>query len=349
MPMWSTTPARSSSRPTSRARSSRQGRGQAPGIDLAVLKLDDESFFERPSAPADRSKAATTSSRRSSPTDIPRAVRSCRSPRDRVAGRVCRVLPVDQGLRIQVDAAINLATAADRPCRRPVDRRCLQRLQRSDNIGYIIPMEEIELFLKDIQDGHYDGKPVLEIEFQKLENARSVPGTSSTRKPRGSWSGGSTGPDPPDPLQVGDVITRIGDHAIDNAGMVHMEGDRMIESQYMIQRLAHDGRLPLTIVRNGKDASSICRSSPSRGSSPIWPRKPLLLLRLRPARLQRGDQDYTPLMAAYGGGATRESNESRIRRVDVGLLRQPPFHAIRRPAGVPGRTNRHHRLSDVHA
>jgi hypothetical protein len=31
----------------------------------------------------------------------------------------------------------------------------------AQNIGYIIPNEEVELFLKDIADGHYDGKPAM--------------------------------------------------------------------------------------------------------------------------------------------------------------------------------------------
>ena len=44
------------------------------------------------------------------------------------------------------------------------------RLDKSDNIGYIIPMEEITLFLKDIEDGRYDGKPNLPVETQNLEN-----------------------------------------------------------------------------------------------------------------------------------------------------------------------------------
>jgi len=53
------------------------------------------------------------------------------------------------------------ATAADRPSR---ERRMIglafSRLSGgTENIGYIIPCEEIELFLKDVADGHYDGKP----------------------------------------------------------------------------------------------------------------------------------------------------------------------------------------------
>jgi len=35
----------------------------------------------------------------------------------------------------------------------------------TQNIGYIIPNEEVDLFLKDIADGHYDGKPAMYDEF----------------------------------------------------------------------------------------------------------------------------------------------------------------------------------------
>ena len=40
----------------------------------------------------------------------------------------------------------------------------------AQNIGYIIPNEEIELFLKDVADGTYDGKPALFDDLQTLEN-----------------------------------------------------------------------------------------------------------------------------------------------------------------------------------
>ena len=43
-------------------------------------------------------------------------------------------------------------------------------LGQSENIGYIIPVEEIEVFLQDIADGHYDGKPALYDDLQTLEN-----------------------------------------------------------------------------------------------------------------------------------------------------------------------------------
>src|ERR1017187_1872393 len=44
------------------------------------------------------------------------------------------------------------------------------QLGGAQNIGYIIPCEEIELFLADIADGKVDGKPTMDDELQTLEN-----------------------------------------------------------------------------------------------------------------------------------------------------------------------------------
>src|SRR5437667_209861 len=62
------------------------------------------------------------------------------------------------GLRIQIDAAINPgnsggpAVVGDK-----MIGLAFSHLSDSKNIGYIIPSEEIDLFLQDIADGHYDG------------------------------------------------------------------------------------------------------------------------------------------------------------------------------------------------
>lgn len=44
------------------------------------------------------------------------------------------------------------------------------QLGGAENIGYIIPCEEIELFLADVRNGTYDGKPVMLDETQTLED-----------------------------------------------------------------------------------------------------------------------------------------------------------------------------------
>src|SRR6185437_14358940 len=102
----------------------------APGIDLAVLKLDDDKLF------------------------------ATHPPLARAAG-----------LPIQIDAAINPgnsggpAVVGDK-----MIGLAFSTLGRAQNIGYIIPNEEIDLFLKDVADGSYDGKPALFDDLQTLEN-----------------------------------------------------------------------------------------------------------------------------------------------------------------------------------
>ena len=75
-------------------------------------------------------------------------------------------------MRIQIDAAINPgnsggpAIAGDKM----IGLAFSKLGGDTQNIGYIIPNEEVDLFLKDIADGHYDGKPAMYDELQTLEN-----------------------------------------------------------------------------------------------------------------------------------------------------------------------------------
>jgi S1-C subfamily serine protease len=226
----------------------------APGIDLAVLQLDDASFFDT----------------------HPPVLRASQLPRIKDAvlaygfptggnslsitkGIVSRIefvsynYPVS-GLRIQIDAAINPgnsggpAIAGDKM----IGLAFSKLGGDTQNIGYIIPNEEVELFLKDIADGHYDGKPAMYDELQTLENPalrdylkldKSVEGMVVHRPDKSEASY---------PLKEWDVITRIGDTPIDNQGMVRIDQDLRVSFAFLIQRLTKDGLLPLTVVRAGK-------------------------------------------------------------------------------------------------
>ena len=159
-----------------------------------------------------------------------------------------------EGLRIQVDAAINPGNSGGPAV---IDGQMIglvfSKLFQADNIGYIIPIEEIELFLKDVKDGRYDGKPVFIDEIQTLENEALREKLKLDKKTTGIVVRNITATRAEYPLQLGDVITRIGDHAIDNVGMVRMDRDRLFKFQYLIQRLARDNKVPMTIVRDGRE------------------------------------------------------------------------------------------------
>ncbi|HME39776.1 MAG TPA: trypsin-like peptidase domain-containing protein [Steroidobacteraceae bacterium] len=226
----------------------------APGIDLAVLQLDDAVFFDTHSPLARANKLP----------QIKDAVLAYGFPTGGnslsiTKGIVSRIefvaynYPVS-GLRIQVDAAINPgnsggpAVAGDKM----VGLAFSKLGGDTQNIGYIIPNEEVELFLKDIADGRYDGKPAMYDELQTLENPalreylkldKSVEGMVVHRPDKSDASY---------PLKEWDVLTRIGDTPIDNQGMIKLDKDLRVSFAYLIQRLADNGKVPATIVRGGK-------------------------------------------------------------------------------------------------
>lgn len=243
----------------------------APGIDLAVLKLDDESFFDnRPPLPRATKLPAVKD------TVLVHGFPTGGTNLSITKGIVSRIdfssynYPTS-GLRIQIDAAINPgnsggpAVADDK-----LIGLAFSRLGGGDNIGYIIPCEEIELFLKDVADGKYDGKPALFDTMQTFENPALRPFLKVAKGVDGMIV---TQPDTEDlpnsnyPLKPWDIITRIGDSAIDNEGMVRV-GDIRVRFQYMIQNVARDGKLPLTIVREGKE---------QKVEVPVAPRRPAVI------------------------------------------------------------------------
>jgi len=122
----------------------------------------------------------------------------------------------------------------------------------TQNIGYIIPNEEVELFLKDIADGRYDGKPSMYDDLQTLENPALREFLKLDKSVEGMVVHRPDKTDAAYPLKEWDVITRIGDTPIDNQGMVKIDKDLRVNFAYMIQRVTKDDKLPLTVVRAGK-------------------------------------------------------------------------------------------------
>ena len=227
----------------------------APGIDLAVLKLDDESFFS----------AHPPLARANKLPQIKDAVLAYGFPAGGTSlsitkGIVSRIEFVaynypTSGLRIQIDAAINAgnsggpAIAGDK-----MIGLAFSRLVGGDaqNIGYIIPNEEVDLFLKDIADGHYDGKPMLYDDLQTLENPALRQYLKLDKSVEGMVVHRPDNPDPGYPLKEWDVITKIGDVPVDNQGMIKLDKDLRVHFAYEIQHVVKDNKVPLTIVRAGK-------------------------------------------------------------------------------------------------
>jgi hypothetical protein len=203
------------------------------------------------------------------------------------------------GLRIQVDAAINPGNSGGPGL---VDGKMVglvcSALSNAENVGFLVPNEEVRAFLVDVADGRYDGPPLLRESFQGLENealrarlrlGRSDHGVMVSSAPRESGDG---------PLRPFDVVTKIGPHAIDDEGMVETPAGTRLFFGYFVPGLAGDGTVPLTVLREGKAEVLRVPVSPDPDD--------LLIKRLdggRPRYFVCGSLVFSPLvqeaMAAY--------------------------------------------------
>ena len=197
------------------------------------------------------------------------------------------------GLRIQIDAAINPgnsggpAVAGDK-----MIGLAFSHLGNAQNIGYIIPNEEIELFLKDIADGRYDGKPAMYDELQTLENPALRAFLKLDSSVQGVVVHQPLATSASYPLKEWDVITRIADTPIDDQGMIKLGSNLRVNFRYLIQQVASDSKVPLTIVRAGK---------PQQIQLAVAARRPLLISDLgRPARFLGASLRYLSMVRMWG-------------------------------------------------
>ena len=230
----------------------------APGIDLALLQVEDESFFaKRPALP-----------RRAGLPDVKDEVLAFGFPMGGsnlsiTKGIISRIefttinYPVS-GLRIQVDAAINPGNSGGPAVvNGQMVGLVFSRMAgffmgpaSPQGIAYVIPNEEIELFLKAAGQGGTYAKPALFDDMPTLENPalRNFLGVEPSvqgvvvHKAYGSNS----------PLMTWDVITHIGSIPLDNQGLVQLLPNIKVDFRYQVQHLTKDGKVPLRVVRKGK-------------------------------------------------------------------------------------------------
>lgn len=310
----------------------------ARGMDLALLELEDEGFFDK-HKPVPRASVLP---------DVREAVMAYGYPMGGNAlsitkGIVSRVEFVpyfggSAGLRVQIDAPINPGNSGG-----PViagDKMiglAFSIAANANNIGYVIPNEEVELFLRDVADGRYDGKPVLYDTWQTLENPvlrqylkldRAVEGVIVQRPARS---------DAAYPLKEWDLVTRIGDSPIDNQGMVRLGPNLRVRFAYRVQQVAKDGKVALTIVRAGKTMQV---------QVPVVNRRPMLIADLDggypsyfvygPIVFSRASAEYLSFLGAnpalpmaYGANAnplvTRRGDEPDARHEELVVISSPFF------------------------
>ncbi|MGO8690287.1 MAG: trypsin-like peptidase domain-containing protein [Thermoguttaceae bacterium] len=244
----------------------------APSIDLAIVEVDNASFYER-RPPLPLADDLPAMKQTVSVYGYPMGGEQL-SVTQGVVSRLefAHVYGYTSGLRIQIDAAINPGNSGGPAIS---DGKIIglvySKFSAGENIGYLLAAEEIRLFLQDIQSGSYHGKPQLWVLTRPAEN-EALRAKLGLHKETGEVVSCLYGAGPDYPLQKWDVITRIGDEPIDNQGNVKVKDDLRLNHEYLLPRLAKDGRVRLTIFRD-KKAREIEVPVPPEGNFVI----PLLL------------------------------------------------------------------------
>ena len=223
--------------------------------DLAILTVDDESFFDDtiPLKLAGIPKVNTTVSTYGFPIGGSRI-----SVTEGVVSRIEMDIYVHSGadshLVIQTDAAINPGNSGG-----PVMQNgktvgvAFQGLRQAESIGYLIPTTVIRHFLSDIQDGRYDGFGSLGVGlFPGLHNVSykdylKVPLQADGIVVISTMMHSSV----ESILRPGDVITQIDDYNIDNDGMVQIYGLTLYLSE-VVETKQIGETVKLTFYRQSK-------------------------------------------------------------------------------------------------
>jgi S1-C subfamily serine protease len=269
----------------------------APDIDLALLKVDDATFW-KDRRPVQKARELPEGKDAISIYGYPIGDSSLAVTRGTVARILYAPLASEYGLHIQIDGAVNPGNSGGPALVK--DRMIgviVAASTEGQNIGYAISNEEIDEFLRRPQ-GKEAGKPYLQDDLQLLLNDALRSRLRLDRSVRGILVRAPALTDPAYPLRKGDVITRVGPYAIDNDGMVHVRDNLSLAFPYAVNKVTRDGRVPVTLLRQGKE---------QKLAVPV--------VRSRRTLLKRLDGKY-PSYAVYGPLVFSPATSSFLRGMD---------------------------------
>ncbi|MEN8150729.1 MAG: trypsin-like peptidase domain-containing protein [Planctomycetota bacterium] len=222
--------------------------------DLAMITVDDETFFEGmvPLEFGGIPKLKSTVTAVGYPMGGQKlSITSGVVSRIELHGYVHT--GADRHLAIQVDAAINPGNSGGPVMQdNQVVGVAFQTQFFAQNIGYMIPVTVIRHFLKDIEDGNYDGYPMLGIITGGLENDTlrewlKVPEGETgvvilKALPNSSLDG---------KVEKHDVLHAIDEYKIENDGTVKFDGE-YLQLAFIVQEKHVGEKMTLKLRRDGK-------------------------------------------------------------------------------------------------
>ena len=222
--------------------------------DLALLKVEDENFF----------KGVVPLTFGSLPEVEQKIVvygypmgGSTLSATIGVVSRVEHHVYAHSGesfLAVQVDAAVNPGNSGGPALSNgKIVGVVMQVISKSQNIGYLVPVDMVKHFIEDMKDGHYDGFADLGLGTQKLENPAmrryyglddNISGKLIDKIIYNSSLAGI--------LKEGDILTAINGHNIENDGTVAFRKHEYTDYHYFVDAYQMKQSVTLDIIRDQK-------------------------------------------------------------------------------------------------
>ena len=157
-------------------------------------------------------------------------------------------------LAVQVDAAVNPGNSGGPALSDgKIVGIVMQSLSESQNIGYLVPVNMIKHFLKDIEDGKLDGFADLGLTTQKMENPtikkyyhldENTTGNLVDNLVHNTSLRGK--------IKEGDIITAIDGHAIKDDGTVAFREHEYTSYHYFVDQHQMGEKVTFDIVRDRK-------------------------------------------------------------------------------------------------
>ena len=227
----------------------------AHDADLALLEVEDESFFEG----ITYKKLGALPKRQAGV-----AVYGYPEGGNKISitqGIISRIELTEYShslselLMIQIDAAINFGNSGGPVFNKDGDivGIAIQSLSNSNNIGYIAPVPVIKHFFDDIKDGKYDGFPICGVLSQTMENnelkkyygMQDRTGVLVTNIFKRSSSDGY--------LEQEDILLEIDGHKIADNGTVNIEGLGRISANYLVSQHFVGDNVHIKLLRDKKE------------------------------------------------------------------------------------------------
>jgi len=222
--------------------------------DLALLEVDDKNFFNNTTAltfgelPSMQDKVTVYG--------YPMGGNTI-SVSTGIVSRIEHNVYAHSGqsfLSIQIDAAINPGNSGGPSISNgKIVGIVMQQIAMSQNIGYMVPVDVVKHFLKDVKDGEYDGFPKLGIQIDMIENPTQKEYYSLDEKDGGILVTDILYNSPfKEKLKIDDIITAIDGHKIESDGTVAFRDNQYTHFKYYIDLHQYGDEVALNILRKGE-------------------------------------------------------------------------------------------------